>query len=358
MAQGRECKAVFNVLHVCSSARDAPRKIDPAATCGLPFSCLFGVKSTYHKIPQKDLVNHHFLSRIFNVCFSIFLGFRIRKISETISRSIRQWPDSRVVAMLHQRVGVPSAKGSRFHVFFLRMLSRFLPKILEVICQKHTTLSCGKSGGRQTVLQHAQTLEANRSSTQLGHSSVKNHRTPPFWGQNTMFFFFKYHEIIWNMKSTLKMGVLNDTIWYDMIWLCFYQCEASDMPVPRISPLRRPSMKQRTANFNQLSITNFNQLSITNFDPEKIPRPQGSLKFQPNKIAGQCEVFDHPGEVHRAPILGNPVPWLHFLDDSPALLNDVPESLCSFLDGDPPVTKRGNGKSSIYRWFLNSNLNF
>lgn len=92
--------------------------------------------------------------------------------------------------------------------------------------------------------------------------------------------------------------------------------------------------------------------------PRKSPRPQGSLKFQPNKIAGQCEVFDHPGEVHRAPILGNPVPWLHFLDDSPALLNDVPESLCSFLDGDPPVTKRGNGKSSIYRWFLNSNLNF
>jgi hypothetical protein len=31
-------------------------------------------------------------------------------------------------------------------------------------------------------------------------------------------------------------------------------------------------MKQRTANFNQLSITNFNQLSITNFDPEKIPK--------------------------------------------------------------------------------------
>jgi hypothetical protein len=43
-------------------------------------------------------------------------------------------------------------------------------------------------------LQHAQTLEANRSSTQLGHSSVKNHRTPPFWGQNTIFFL--YHEII------------------------------------------------------------------------------------------------------------------------------------------------------------------
>ena len=111
-------KGVQSGLHVCSSARDAPRKIDPAASCGLPFSCLFGVKSTYHKIPQKDLVNHHFLSRLFNVCFSIFLGFRIRKISETISRSIRQWPDSRVVAMLHQRVGVPSAKGSRFHVFF------------------------------------------------------------------------------------------------------------------------------------------------------------------------------------------------------------------------------------------------
>ena len=108
----------------------------------------------------------------------------------------------------------------------------------------------------------------------------------------------KYMYEIHPENGSLKRHYM---IWYDMIWVCVYQCEASDMPVPRISPSRRPSMKQRT--------TNFNQLSITNFDPRKSPRPQGSLKFQPNKIAGQCEVFDHPGEVHRAPILGNPVPW-------------------------------------------------
>lgn len=229
-----------------------------------------------------------------------------------------------------------------------------MPKILGVICQEHSTLSCGKSGGRQTVFNTLRRWKQIVRPLSWVIAPSKQITLHLHFGAKTPCFFFntmKSYEIhVWNPPWKWEFKTtLYDIIWYEYVFI-------NVKPVTCQCPGYLHHGGLQWSKGPPTSTSYGSPILI----PENPQGPKAPWSFSQTKSQDNVKYLTTLEKFIEPLYSGTPCPgdaMEHFWDDSPALLSDVPEFLCSFLDGDPPVTKRGNGKSSSYRWFFNSNLN-